>query len=123
MSLPTDYCGLLAAAPVKWLLDNEPEVRRAVGLFTLGKFDQDYVDVALPPSWLEIMRARTNRKHKIELPCVRLKLKMVHDHISGIPHVLVTCSDAEMEEIVDMARAVEAKQRETALKAEIANTH
>lgn len=104
--------GLLAAAPVKWLLSNEPQVEQEVRKFIRGERDGNTIDVAAPPSWAEMIQARAKGR-AIKLPVVRLSLRKVMDHIKG-PHVEVTCSDDDMEVIVDMARAKnEAFKQET----------
>lgn len=111
MKLPrsVNKCGLMAAQPVQWLMSNEPDVREAIRKFITGQSDTDYVDVATPPSWPEIVRAQLNPRHRIMLPLVRLRLKVVQQLDSW--YVMVTTSDKEMEILVQMQRAKVATMR------------
>ena len=97
------HCGLAAAKPVKWLLDTNPMLQREVRMFILGRRDTDFFDVALPPTWAQRLMARVNPKAPVELPVARLFMKMTE--ILGDRHVEVTCSDADMDKIVDAAKA------------------
>lgn len=89
--------GLLAAAPIKWLISSEPDVRRAVEAFILGQGEPTSA-VAGPPDADDLAHAR-RFGHATALPCVTLRMRMVNDHISGVPHVEVTASDIETDEI------------------------
>lgn len=89
--------GLLAAAPIKWLLDSEGDVRNAVRAFISGE-GEPVISVAGPPTDPDLIASRIFGR-PTPLPCVLLKLRMVRDHVSGEPHVEVTATDAEIDEV------------------------
>lgn len=84
---------------VRWLLDNEPDVRRSVEAFTRGEANVDHVDVAGPPTAADLVKYRRNESRSVGLPRVRLQMRMVRHHLTGAPGVRVLCTEAELEEI------------------------
>ena len=91
--------GLLAAAPIKWLLDSEVDVRNAVRAFVRGEHEP-VISVAGPPTDHDLTVSRIFGR-PTPLPCVLLRLRMVDHHLTGLPHVEVTATDREIDEIED----------------------
>lgn len=93
----TSY-GLLANAPVQWLLAKEPDVKLYVEAFIRDEAPRDYVDVAGPPDIKELAACRLDPRRKPLLPLVRLSLRKV-EHL-GQPGISVTCSAEDADKIV-----------------------
>lgn len=91
--------GLFAHADVRWLLDNELDVKRAVAAFTRDQANVDFVDVAGPPTIADLVKYRRNESKSVGLPLVRLQLRMVRHHLTGAPGVRIICTERELDEI------------------------
>lgn len=101
MSLKLKDVGLMAAAPVKALIDREPDVQREIAKFVLGELGTDKLNVMGPadPEDMAYFRQDPNRRPKPIFPVVTLNLSIVKHHLTGRVHVKVTASDEHMHEL------------------------
>lgn len=102
--------GFIAARPVKWLVLKEPEVMKVVAAFNRDQTNTNYIDVAGPPRLEDVLKYRANPKLGIELPLVRLTMRVTVQPMYGRV-VEVTCSDRDMEEIGGWYKAEREKQK------------
>lgn len=100
--------GLLAAEPVRWLLSQELDVKRAVEAWLENRGD-DYADVVGPPSMTSLLLFRANPKNKLGLPTVRLRFKKIDHPIHG-QGVAVECTPEELEMIDSWRRQASARK-------------
>jgi hypothetical protein len=84
---------------VRWLLDSESDVKRAVAAFAADQANSDVVEVAGPPTSADLAQYRKNESRRVGLPCVRLKMRLVRHHLTGAPGIRVECSDADVQEL------------------------
>jgi hypothetical protein len=103
--------GLQTVAPIRWLLESEPNVHKAVVAF-LADQGEDNIAVAGPPSAAQILSLtrKDNRHEKLELPLVVLRLRKVAHHLTGEPGVEIKCSDREIDEIVRWKREAQIRK-------------
>jgi hypothetical protein len=102
--------GLMAALPVHLFLDRERHVRWAVEAFADDR-GPDHVVVAGPPTRAEIEAHKLIRRGSIMLPVVRLNFRMVTRHLTHERGIEVTCSDADLEKLIDWQRQYDAKHK------------
>ena len=102
---------LSCAAPVKWLLDNEKDIRNAIGLYIEGRGD-DVVPVVGPPSMLDMLAFRANPKqNKMKLPPpIMLRLRKIKNERTGERGIEVTCSADELAMIESWRRQEDARK-------------
>lgn len=106
---PVKNYGLSCPPAIRWLIENEKDVRDAVKAFIAGMARSNVIDVAGPPSFSDILEYYDKRGQTVPLPCVRLKLKMVTHHLTAEPGVEVTCSDLDLAEIAKWHRLARMK--------------
>jgi hypothetical protein len=113
------HFGLMAAKPIHWLLATEHEVKRRIEEFAADR-GNSVLEVVGPPSAEELIARRVNPKKALELPMIRLHLRMVKHHLTGEAGIEVKCSDAHMDMIVQWARQAETRK---ALAREVVPAH
>lgn len=91
--------GLAAPAAIKWLLGFERDVYKAVQEFIEGRRDNNFVDVAGPPTPSDLLHYYEKKGQVVPLPCVRLTMSMVKNNLTGERGVQVICNDRDLAEI------------------------
>lgn len=106
---PQTY-GLSAPPLVQWLLQSEPDVKRAV---------QDFIQDAGPAAFQvagplrdnEVYRFRQNQHAPVALPTITLIMRKVKHHLTGQPGVEVkTARDEDLDELAIWHRQAGARR-------------
>lgn len=90
--------GLAATAPVRWLIDTNPDIKKWLIDFIEGRAEP-LRQIIGPPDPDDLAHSQ-----KIDQPCplpvVTLVARKMKDHISGVPHCEVkTLKDEETDEV------------------------
>ena len=96
--------GLESHPLVRWLLDNEIDVRRAVQAFGEGR-ERGPPRRCWRPALHDLVQYRKNESPSVGLPCVTLRLRMTRHNLTGAPGIRVDCSDDDLDELARWRRA------------------